>query len=270
MERDTTTIAVDAELRRLNQQEFGAVAYHVMECVFEIHRELGRFFDEAVYRDAIAARLPQSRKEVRIAVRFDGFLKEYLVDLLVEGGAVFELKTVEALGSRHEAQLINYLLLMGLSHGKLVNLRSERVQHHFVNTSLSLADRTEFAVDASEWSPVESCHQALLPWLEGAVRQWGTGLARRLYEEAVIHFFGGVEKVLGHTAALFEGQHIRLQPVLWAGPDTIFKVTALESKSLDAHEEHLRRFVNHTRVKALLWINVGARRLTFKTIRRGH
>ena len=53
-------IVVDAELRRLDQQEFGAVAYDVMECVFQAHRELGRFFDEAVYRDAIAARVAET------------------------------------------------------------------------------------------------------------------------------------------------------------------------------------------------------------------
>ncbi|MBI3462881.1 MAG: GxxExxY protein [Planctomycetes bacterium] len=181
-------IVVDAEVRRLDQQEFGAVAYDVMECIFQVHREIGRFFDEAVYRDAIAARVAEARKEVRITVQFDGFFKEYLVDLLVQGGAVFELKTVESLSSRHQAQLINYLLLMGVNHGKLVNLRTERVQHRFVNTSLSFVDRVEFTVDASQWSPVEACHQALLSWLEGAVREWGTGLERRLYEQAVIPF----------------------------------------------------------------------------------
>jgi GxxExxY protein len=261
-------IIVDAAVRRLGQQEFAAVAYSVMECVFQVHRELGRFFDEAVYRDAITARVAGARKEVRIAVRFDGFFKEYLVDFLVQGGAVFELKTVEGLNSRHQAQLINYLLLMGLGHGKLVNLRTEKVQHRFVNTSLSFVDRAEFAIDASQWRPVEDCHQALLSWLEGAVREWGTGLERRLYEEAVIHFFGGEEKVLGHTAVLLDRQHIRLQPVFWAGENTIFKVTTLECQFLDAHREHLCRFVDHTRVQALLWINVGPRRLTFKTIQR--
>src|SRR5688572_894759 len=101
-------IVVDAELQRLDQHQFGDIAYGVMECVFQVHRELGRFFDESVYRDAIAVRMAETRKEVKIAVQFDGFCKEYQVDLLVQGGAVFELKTVESLIPRHEAQLINY------------------------------------------------------------------------------------------------------------------------------------------------------------------
>lgn len=259
-------IVVDAELQRLDQEQFGALAYDVMECVFQVHRELGRFFDEAIYRDAIATRVAEGRKEVRIAVRFDGFCKEYMVDLLVQRGAVFELKTVECLVTRHQAQLINYLLLMGLSHGKLINLRSERVQHRFVNTSLSFVDRTMFAVDANKWIALEPSHQSLVPWMEAAVREWGTGLDRRLYEEAVIHFFGGEAKVRGETAVLLDSRQFRLQPVLWASPDTIFKVTTLDYKSLAAHEDHLRRFIDHTHVRALLWINVGAQRLTFKTI----
>lgn len=50
------SIVVDAEIRRLNQQEFGAVAYEVMECVFQVHRELGWFFDEAVYNIDLSTR----------------------------------------------------------------------------------------------------------------------------------------------------------------------------------------------------------------------
>jgi GxxExxY protein len=261
-------IVVDAELRRLNQQEFGAVAYQVMECVFQIHATLGRFFDEDVYRDAIACRLPSARKEVPITVRFDTFCKEYCMDLLVDGAAVFELKTAEAFSDRHHSQLINYLLLAELPHGKLVNLRSERVQHRFVNTSLTRADRSQFSVDAKAWNVIEESHQDLAPWLEGAVQDWGTGLERRLYEEAVVHFLGGPEKVLGKAGVMLDGQEIQQQPVLWAGRETIIRVTTLDPASLAGHEEHLRRLVNHTHVVALQWINVGNSELTFKTIHR--
>ena len=93
-----------------------------MHCVFAVHNELGRYFDEDIYRDEIARRDPDVRPEVLIEVTFRDFRKPYFMDLLASGGLVFELKTVEKLVHRHRSQLLNYLLLTGLPHGKLVKL----------------------------------------------------------------------------------------------------------------------------------------------------
>jgi hypothetical protein len=46
-------IVVDADVRLIDQPTFGALAYRGMDCVFALHDELGRFFAESVYRDAI-------------------------------------------------------------------------------------------------------------------------------------------------------------------------------------------------------------------------
>ena len=254
----------------MDQDQFGELAYRVMKCVFELHDELGRLFEESVYRDAIASRMPDARKEVSVEVSFDGFVKKYCLDLLVDGGGLFELKTVEKCTQRLRAQVINYLLLTGLAHAKLINLRSARVQHEFVNTSLSRIERTAFAVDSQRWTAIEALDRELPGWLESAVREWGTGLERRLYEAAVIHFLGGEQRVLGSTEVLLDGQHFKEQPVLWTGPQTIFKMTTLDTESMPAHEEHLLRFIRHLPVAALQWINIGPSILTFKTIRHIH
>jgi hypothetical protein len=44
------------EHRTLDQDEFGTIAYVVMGHAFAIHEKMGRFFDEDIYRDALAAR----------------------------------------------------------------------------------------------------------------------------------------------------------------------------------------------------------------------
>lgn len=111
----------------------------------------------------------------------------------------------------------------------------------------------------------EESHRELASWLEVAIRDWGTGLERRLYEEVVIHFLGGADRVLGQTAVMLNGRQIQSQPVLWAGQNSVVRVTALDHKFLAGHEEQLHRFVDHTQVAALQWINVGASQLTFKT-----
>ncbi len=59
---------------------------------------------------------------------------------------------------RHRGQLLNYLILADAAHGKLINFRTDRVQHEFVNNNLShAAERTSvFIIETSaggRWKP---------------------------------------------------------------------------------------------------------------------
>ena len=98
-----------------------------MRHAFNVRRKLGRLFHEKIYHREIAFRIPDARCEVAVDVRFGDFCKTYYLDLLVAGGAIFELKAVEALAERHRRQLMHYLFLADLPHGKLVNLRRGQV-----------------------------------------------------------------------------------------------------------------------------------------------
>lgn len=49
-------ISIDSDVRRLSQDELGLIAYEVVGHAFDIHRELGRFFDEAIWPTAALAR----------------------------------------------------------------------------------------------------------------------------------------------------------------------------------------------------------------------
>ena len=110
--------------------------------------------------------------EVPIHVTFDDFCKIYYIDLLVNGGAIFELKTVETLAHRHRSQLMHYLFLADVPHGKLVNLRPERVSHEFVNNVLARRDRTAFEVLDEHWIDSEGGH--LKERMLTALCDWGT------------------------------------------------------------------------------------------------
>lgn len=138
-------------LRRLSQQDFGDIAYEVMRQVFAIHNEMGRFFDEKIYKRELAHRMSGVLLEEPIEVVFGTFRKPYFLDVLVAEGAIFEFKAVERLVARHRAQLLNYLLLCDFAHGKLINVRSESVEHEFVNTNWRPADRLKFTVHQERW-----------------------------------------------------------------------------------------------------------------------
>ena len=58
-------------------------------------------------------------------------------------------KTVTALNDSHKQQLINYLLLTGIKHGKLINFRPASVEYSFVSTTLTNEDRYNYSLDIS-------------------------------------------------------------------------------------------------------------------------
>ncbi len=261
-------IHVEAEFRPFSQSEFGAIAYQVMGHVFQIRRDLGRMFEESIYQIEVAARLVEAQIEVPIHVAFDSFKRDYFLDLLASRGAIFEFKAVENVTPRHRAQFLNTLMLTGSSHGKLINLRRERIDHEFVNTSLSLADRTRFVVNARRWSEFDGVKPGLIEWLESCLRDWGAGLDTALYEDAAAHFFGGPTLIHGETEIVVDSRVIGKMPIAIAGPRTAFKVTALEPQDLAAHEQHIRRFLNHTSLSALQWINIHRTEITFQSLRR--
>jgi GxxExxY protein len=258
-------IVFPGQLRAPSQQEFAQISYKVMDVMFDIHRELGRFFGEEIYQCEAASRLA-AQAEFPIIVSYADFSKTYFIDLLVDGAAPFELKAVEKLSPRHRAQLINYLFLTELPHGKLINLRTQQVKHEFVNSTTPRSDRTCFEIDLQDWVPSLDGEPDLSQWLIAAVRDWGTGLDLSLYVDAATHFFGGRERVLSRTNIAIRGRVIGSQPVRLAAPGIALKVTTLPVADCQTFELHARRFLAHSCLTAIQWINVSASLLRFKTL----
>jgi len=259
-------IEVRENFRVLDQKAFGAIAFEVMDKAFQVHNKLGRFFDEEAYQQELAHVLePRAVMEAAITAIHDEFSKTYFIDLLVDQGAIFELKTVSHLTDAHRAQLISYLLMTGGRHGKLINFRPERVEHEFVNTTLTHADRIIFDVDDSAWdAPIEQASE-IRRCVEAFLRDWGTGLDLQLYVDALTHFLGGEDRVVREIEAVSEGRCISHKKVHCAGTEAFFKITALTDK-LESFESHACRFLQHINLKHFLWINVTLRTVTMKTL----
>lgn len=253
-------------LRRLDDEEFGRAAYRAMEVVFQVHNEFGRLFDERIYHAEIARRLQGGRTQVEIAVLFETFRKVYYLDLLYEDGAVFELKAVDALVDRHRAQELNYLLLLDLPHGKLVNLRPELVEHEFVNAPWRRDERLRFEVDDAGWTEVGAGFD-FKRLLVAILNDWGVGLEIPLYEEALTHFLGGDVKVFRPVEVWVEQTKVGKQTCRLVNPETAFKITAFNS-DCGHYEDHLRRLLAHTSLKRIQWINLGRKIVTFRTIKK--
>jgi hypothetical protein len=50
-------IRIDGKVEALGQEDFGEISYRVMDCIFDLHREVGRLFAEDVYRSELVRRL---------------------------------------------------------------------------------------------------------------------------------------------------------------------------------------------------------------------
>lgn len=253
------------DVRRLSQEEFREVSYAVMGHVFEIHKEFGRFFDEQIYKRELASRMPEVTLEFPVVANHDTFSTTYHLDALVADGGAFEFKTVESLAPRHRGQLYNYLLLLDLAHGKLVNVRGESIEHEFVNATLRPSERKAFEVVTERWDQSFGRSGFFLERLVSILQDWGTGLQLGLYDAALTHFLGGEAQVVRGVNVRGDGTVLGQQRMRLAEDDVAFRLTAFETEN-ECFEDHARRLLRHVDLRAIWWVNIGLRRVTFRTI----
>jgi len=265
-------IEIPTDICVLDQEAFHALDRKVMRIVFDVHNEFGRFLDEILYKREIAARwseagLGKSAAEVSITVRHESFIKEFRMDLVFNGGLMLEVKTAETIVAAHRAQSLNYLLLAGLHHGKLVNLRPARVEHEFVSTRLTLELRRHFSVMDADWQPVsDECH-ALRNKLTQLLEDWGAFLEVGLYREAMTHLLGGQDRVVQPVTISSGERVVGEQAVHRLNRNTAFAFTAVTHEQ-DSMKEHQLRFLSHTPLECIQWVNFNHHQVEFTTLKK--
>lgn len=80
------------------------------------------------------ARTLKVLSEVGVPVVYDGVSLNigYKIDLLVEDSLILELKSIEAIGPVHKAQLLTYLKLAHKHVGLLLNFNCAHLRHGIV------------------------------------------------------------------------------------------------------------------------------------------
>ncbi|MEA2012300.1 MAG: GxxExxY protein [Verrucomicrobiota bacterium] len=194
------------KIKVINQNQFHEIDYLVMGQVYEIHNELGRFCNEDIYQTQLSILCKniglKVEKEIPIHIIYKNFRKTYFLDLVVENSIIYELKTVEKLNEFHQNQLINYLLLTNVRHGKLINFTPLSVEYKFVSTSLDFQSRKRFSINNKNFEDRDSESAMLLNILTELLNNWGVFLDINLYNEALVFFLGGSEKVI-HSVDIY-------------------------------------------------------------------
>jgi GxxExxY protein len=104
--------------------------YAIVGAAFEVYNELGTGFLESVYQEALEIELRSrgisflSQPKLKITYKGQLLQKEYAPDLIVMDSVIVELKALDQLTPREEAQVINYLKATGKKVGLLINFGS--------------------------------------------------------------------------------------------------------------------------------------------------
>jgi GxxExxY protein len=112
----------DAEAR-----SFDELSEKVIGACIEIHRHLGPGLLESAYEECLCHELSlagvkfERQKTLPVSYKSVKLDCGYRLDVVLEGSLIVELKTVDQLLPIHEAQLLTYLKLSGISLGLLIN-----------------------------------------------------------------------------------------------------------------------------------------------------
>jgi GxxExxY protein len=106
---------------------FKEESYRIMGAYFEVYKEMGCGFLEAVYQECLEIELagqgipfhPQAELALRYKSRF--LKQKYVPDFILVEKIVLEIKAVSALADEHRAQVHTCLKATGYRLGLLVN-----------------------------------------------------------------------------------------------------------------------------------------------------
>ena len=111
--------------------KFDELSNRVIGCALEVHRNLGPGLLESTYEQCFAYELKiaglQFKLQHPLPVEYKGIKLDcgYRIDLLVDNNIIVELKSVDKILPIHQAQLLTYMKLSGISVGLLLNFNVE-------------------------------------------------------------------------------------------------------------------------------------------------
>jgi GxxExxY protein len=256
-------------IKRLSPAEFEEVDYRVMGHAYSSQNDLGRLCDECAHHADLKARLIADGfrsvlTEVPITVSYLDFSKQYFLDLVVDD-ALYELKTDARFCSEHEAQLFNYMFLLGIPRAKLLNFRPPKVQGKLIATSLTNEARRQVNSVEDRWRELTPGCSKLSQTFVNLLNDWGAFLEIGLYEEALVHLLGGQTKIEQRTGLHRNEIPLGSQRMFLHSPGVAFRLTAV-TEGQQHVESHLRRLLALTNLNAIQWINLNHTWIEFTTI----
>lgn len=102
-------------------------AYKITGAVFEVYKEMGCGFLEAVYQECLEKELTGrgipyvAQKGLKLYYKGEPLTQFYQPDLICFDSIIVELKALKDITGEHRAQVLNYLKATGIRLGLLAN-----------------------------------------------------------------------------------------------------------------------------------------------------
>jgi GxxExxY protein len=115
----------------LVQHQTNPISERVIGAAIEVHRQLGPGLLESSYQICMCLEMDLRniayRSQVQLPLQYKGVQTErgYVIDLLIQGSLIVEIKSVEKLLPIHSSQLLTYMKLQKVSAGLLINFNVE-------------------------------------------------------------------------------------------------------------------------------------------------
>ena len=122
----------------ITQKYINTIAYKVVGCAIEVHKNLGPGLLESIYHSCMidelkcAGLVAKSQLWIPVLHKGKDLGGSLRLDLLVENIIMVELKSVEIMIPLYKAQLLSYLRLTGKPKGLLINFNCENIVSQLV------------------------------------------------------------------------------------------------------------------------------------------
>ena len=125
----------------MTREELNKLSNKIIGVAIEVHKKLGPGFAEKIYQKVLEIELKKSgltvEREKKITIKWEGReIGHQVVDFLINGEIIVEIKVASMLNELHQAQLLSYLKAEDKRLGLLLNfgegvLKARRVVNHF-------------------------------------------------------------------------------------------------------------------------------------------
>jgi len=111
----------------ISREKYERIGKIVLDCAFEVHKELGAGLLESIYEECLVMELRNkgisAENQVYLPVYYKGekLGKYFRIDVLVEEIIALELKSSNGLYPIDEFQLVSYMKLANIKLGYLIN-----------------------------------------------------------------------------------------------------------------------------------------------------
>ena len=117
-------------------KQFEDGTYEMIGCAMHVHRSLGPGLREKPYENALVVAFRNAgiavSQQQAYPIRYEGEVVGDCIPDITSGDILVDTKSIEAIGEREIAQMLNYLRISGKQVGLVINFYNPKLEWHRV------------------------------------------------------------------------------------------------------------------------------------------